>query len=200
MSNVGTQMRLVALPYQIYVLTGSPFHVGLLGLFQAIPLISLPLLGGVLADRADRRRVLIATQTGLAACSLALALVTQLGSTELWILYALTAISAAFSAFDQPARGSLVPTLVERSELPAAIALNQMLYQTAAVVGPAIGGLVIASFGVAAAYWVDTMTFGAAIAAAVAIKAPRQVVALPQSIVESLVEGVMYVVRQRLLF
>jgi len=199
-SNVGTQMRLVALPYQIYVLTGSPFHVGLLGLFQAIPLISLPLLGGVLADRADRRRVLIATQTGLAACSLALALVTQLGSTELWILYALTAISAAFSAFDQPARGSLVPTLVERSELPAAIALNQMLYQTAAVVGPAIGGLVIASFGVAAAYWVDTMTFGAAIAAAVAIKAPRQVVALPQSIVESLVEGVMYVVRQRLLF
>jgi MFS family permease len=193
-------MRLVALPYQIYVLTGSPFHVGLLGLFQAIPLISLPLLGGVLADRADRRRVLIATQSGLAACSLALALATQLGYNELWILYALTAISAAFSAFDQPARGSLVPTLVERSELPAAIALNQMLYQTAAVVGPAIGGLVIASFGVAAAYWVDTITFGAAIAAAVAIKAPRQVVAVPQSIVESLVEGVMYVLRQRLLF
>jgi MFS family permease len=193
-------MRLVALPYQIYVLTGSPFHVGLLGLFQAIPLISLPLLGGVLADRADRRRVLIVTQSGLAACSLALALATQLGYNELWILYALTAISAAFSAFDQPARGSLVPTLVERSELPAAIALNQMLYQTAAVVGPAIGGLVIASFGVAAAYWVDTITFGAAIAAAVAIKAPRQVVAVPQSIVESLVEGVMYVLRQRLLF
>jgi MFS family permease len=199
-SNVGTQMRLVALPYQIYVLTGSPFHVGLLGLFQAIPLISLPLLGGVLADRADRRRVLIATQSGLALSSLALALVTQLGSTELWILYALTAISASFSAFDQPARGSLVPTLVERSELPAAIALNQMLYQTAAVVGPAIGGLVIASFGVAAAYWVDTITFGAAIAAAVAINAPRQMLAAPQSIVESLVEGVMYVLRQRLLF
>ena len=199
-SNVGTQMRLVALPYQIYVLTGSPFHVGLLGLFQAIPLITLPLLGGVLADRADRRRVLIATQSGLAACSLALALATQLGYNELWILYALTAVSASFSAFDQPARGSLVPTLVERSELPAAIALNQMLYQTAAVVGPAIGGLVIASFGVAAAYWVDTITFGAAIAAAIAIKAPRQAVAVPQSIVESLVEGVMYVLRQRLLF
>jgi MFS family permease len=193
-------MRLVALPYQIYVITGSPFHVGLLGLFQAIPLISLPLLGGVLADRADRRRVLIATQSGLAACSLALALATQLGYNELWILYALTAVSASFSAFDQPARGSLVPTLVERSELPAAIALTQMLYQTAAVVGPAIGGLVIASFGVAAAYWVDTITFGAAIAAAIAIKAPRQVVAVPQSIVESLVEGVMYVLRQRLLF
>jgi MFS family permease len=68
-SNGGTQVRLVALPYQIYLLTGSPFHVGLLGLFQAIPLISLPLLGGVLADRVDRRRVLIITQSGLAACS-----------------------------------------------------------------------------------------------------------------------------------
>jgi MFS family permease len=198
-SNAGTQVRLVALPYQIYALTGSPFHVGLLGLFQAIPLISLPLLGGVLADRADRRRVLIATQSGLAASSLVLAIVTQAGFTELWILYALTAVSASFSAFDQPARGALVPTLVERSELPAAIALNQMLFQSAAVIGPAIGGVVIASYGVAAAYWLDAISFAAAIAAAVAIKAPRQVVALPQSIVESLVEGVTYVARNRLL-
>ena len=200
MSNVGTQVRLVALPYQIYVLTGSPLHVGLLGLFQAIPLISLPLLGGVLADRVDRRRVLVVTQSGLAASSLVLALVTQLGYSELWVLYALTAISASFSAFDQPARGSLVPTLVERSELPAAIALNQMLYQTAAVVGPAIGGVVIASYGVAVAYWVDTISFTAGIAAAIAITAPRQMPAAPRSVVESVVEGVMYVLRRRLLF
>src|SRR5438034_219383 len=192
-------MRLVALPYQVYVLTGSPFHVGLLGLFQAIPLISLPLIGGVIADRAGRRRVLIATQSGLAASSLVLAIVTQVGFTELWILYALTAVSASFSAIDQPARGSLVPTLVERSELPSAIALNQLLYQTAAVVGPAVGGLVIASYGVAAAYWIDAISFAAAIAAAVAIKAPRQAQALPQSVVESLVEGVTYVARNRLL-
>jgi len=198
-SNAGTQMRLVALPYQIYVLTGSTFHVGLLGLFQAIPLISLPLLGGVLADRADRRRVLIVTQSGLAASSLVLAVVTQIGLTELWILYALTAISASFSAFDQPARGALVPTLVERSELPAAIALNQMLFQTAAIVGPAVGGLVIASYGVAAAYWLDAISFAAAIAAALALKAPRQVPALSQSIAESLIEGVTHVARNRLL-
>lgn len=199
-SNVGTQVRLVALPYQIYLLTGSPFHVGLLGLFQAIPLISLPLLGGVLADRVDRRRVLVVTQSGLAASSLVLAIVTQLGYSELWVLYALTAVSASFSAFDQPARGALVPTLVERSELPAAIALNQMLYQSSAVVGPAIGGVLIASYGVAVAYWVDTMSFAAGIAAAIAITAPRQMLAAPQSIVESLVEGVMYVLRRRLIF
>lgn len=200
MSSAGTQIRLVALPYQIYVLTGSVFHVGLLGLFQAIPLITLPLLGGVLADRMDRRRVLIATQSGLAVTSLVLAIVTQVGFTELWVLYALTAVAASFSAIDQPARGSLVPTLVDRSELPAAIALNQMLYQTAAVVGPAVGGVVIAAFGIAAAYWLDAISFAAAISAAVAITAPKQVVALPQSILGSLMEGVTYVVRQRLLF
>ncbi len=199
-SAAGTQIRLVALPYQVYVLTGSVFHVGLLGLFQAIPLISLPLLGGVLADRMDRRRVLIATQSGLAATSLALAIVTQVGLTELWILYALTAVAASFSAIDQPARGSLVPTLVGRADLPAAIALNQMLHSTAAIVGPAVGGVVIASYGVGAAYWLDTASFTAAIGAAVAITAPKQMVAVPKSILGSLVEGVSYVVRQRLLF
>jgi MFS family permease len=199
-SSAGTQIRLVALPYQIYVQTGSVFHVGLLGLFQAIPLIALPLFGGVLADRMDRRRLLIATQCGLAATSLTLAMVTQVGLTDLWILYGLTAVAASFSAFDQPARGSLVPTLVPRSELPAAIALNQMLHQTAAVVGPSVGGVVIASYGVGAAYWLDAVSFAAAIGAAVAITAPRQVVAVPQSILGSLMEGVRYVVRQRLLF
>lgn len=199
-SSAGTQIRLVALPYQIYVLTGSVFHVGLLGLFQAIPLIALPLLGGVLADRMDRRRLLIATQCGLAATSLTLAIVTQVGLTELWILYGLTAVAASFSAIDQPARGSLVPTLVDRADLPAAIALNQMLHSVGAIVGPAVGGVVIASYGVGAAYWLDAVSFAASIGAAVAITAPRQVVALPQSIFGSLIEGVTYVVRQRLLF
>ena len=200
MSTAGTQIRLVALPYQIYVLTGSVFHVGLLGLFQAIPLIALPLFGGVLADRTDRRRLLIVTQSGLAATSLALAIITQVGIAELWILYALTGVAASFSAIDQPARGSLVPTLVDRADLPAAIALNQMLHSTGAIIGPAVGGVVIASYGVATAYWIDAVSFAAAIGAAVAITAPRQVVAVRRSILGSLTEGVTYVVRQRLLF
>ncbi|MDP9281313.1 MAG: MFS transporter, partial [Chloroflexota bacterium] len=131
-SQGGTQVRLVALPYQIYLLTGSSLHVGLIGLFQAIPLLALTLFGGVIADRVDRGRLLVATQTGLMMTSLALALVTQFGWTELWFLYALTALAAGFSAIDQPSRGALVPTLVDREDLPAAIALNQMLYQSAA--------------------------------------------------------------------
>lgn len=198
-SQAGTQVRVVALPYQIYLLTGSSLHVGLIGLFQAIPLLALTLFGGVIADRVDRRRLLIATQSGLMATSLALAVATQFGFTELWLLYALTALSAGFSAIDQPTRGALVPTLVDRADLPAAIALNQMLYQTAAVVGPALGGVVIASYGVAAAYWLDAVTFAAAIAAAAAIRAPARAAVVHLPILQSLAEGVRYVAGHRLL-
>ena len=84
----GTQLRLVAIPYQIYLLTGSSLDVGLIGLFQAIPLISLALFGGVIADRVNRRRLLIVTQVGLAGCSAALAIGTQLGVASVPFLYA----------------------------------------------------------------------------------------------------------------
>ncbi len=198
-SQGGTQVRLVALPYQIYLLTGSSLHVGLIGLFQAIPLLALTLFGGVIADRVDRGRLLVATQTGLMITSLALAVVTQFGLTELWFLYAVTALAAGFSAIDQPSRGALVPTLVDREDLPAAIALNQMLYQSAAVVGPALGGVVIASYGVAAAYWLDTATFAASIAAAAAIRAPARAAVAHLPILQSLAEGVRYVAGHRLL-
>src|SRR5438874_2564359 len=95
-SLTGTQLRLVAIPYQIYLITGSSLDVGLIGLFQAVPLISLALFGGVIADRLDRRRLLVATQIGLAACSAGLAIGTQLGFANVVYLYAFTAIGAAF--------------------------------------------------------------------------------------------------------
>src|SRR5919108_845075 len=154
-SPTGTQLRLVAIPYQIYVITGSSLDVGLIGLFQAVPLIALALFGGVVADRVDRRRLLIVTQIGLASCSLALAVGTQLGFASVPYLYAFTALGAAFSALDSPARGALTPSLVAREQLPAAMALNQVLFQTAAIGGPALAGVVILAFGVAGAYWVD---------------------------------------------
>lgn len=192
-------MRVVALPYQIFLLTGSSLHVGLIGLFQAVPLLSITLLGGVVADRFDRRRLLIVTQAGLMATSVVLALVTQAGFTELWALYALTAVAASFSAIDQPVRGSLVPTLVERDALPAAITLNQVMFQMSGIVGPALGGVLIASFGLAAAYWFDAFSFAAAIVAAIAIKAPPQTPSGGGSMLGSLIEGVQYARRHRLL-
>src|SRR5438445_148891 len=199
-SLTGTQLRLVAIPYQIYLLTGSSLDVGLIGLFQAIPLISLALFGGVIADRVDRRRLLIVTQIGLAACSAGLAIGTQLGLANVVYLYAFTAIGAAFSALDGPARGALTPSLVHRQQLPAAMALNQVLFQTAAIAGPALAGVVILTFGVAGAYWIDVASFAVAIVAVNALVAPPREVRVHLPVGRALVEGLAHFRANRILF
>jgi MFS family permease len=196
----GTQLRLVAIPYQIYLITGSSLEVGLIGLFQAIPLMSLALFGGVLADRFNRRRLLLITQIGLAVSSAALATGTQLGVAGVPFLYAMTAIGAAFSAIDGPARGSLTPSLVRRDQLPAAITLNQVLFQTAAIAGPAFAGLVILNFGVAGAYWIDVGSFVVAIAAVAAMRVPPSGPREHLPVMRALVEGLTYLRANRILF
>jgi len=199
-SLTGTQLRLVAIPYQIYLITGSSLDVGLIGLFQAIPLVSLALFGGVIADRVDRRRLLIVTQIGLAACSAGLAIGTQLGFANVLYLYAFTAIGAAFSALDGPARGALTPSLVAREQLPAAMALNQVLFQTAAIAGPALAGVVILTFGVAGAYWIDVASFVVAIGAVTALVAPPREVRVHLPVGRALVEGLAHFRANRILF
>ena len=200
-STSGTQLRLVAVPYQIYLLTGSTLAVGLVGLFQAIPLLAFSLFGGVLADRYDRRRLLLLTQIGLSLTSTALAIATQAGVASLPLIYALTALGAAFSAIDGPARGALTPTLIERRrDLPAAMALQQMVFQSAGVIGPAAAGVVLLTAGVAGAYAIDAITFIAAILAVLAIKAPRREAVARVPVVRSLLEGYDYLRTNPLLF
>jgi MFS family permease len=173
-SQAGSAIRLVAVPYQVYLLTESTLAVGLLGLFSAIPLITLSLWGGVIADRVDRRRMLLATNTCLALVSLALAASTQLGVATLPVLYALTAIGSGVSALDQPARSALAPSLLERRLIPAAMALSQTQFQVAAVAGPALAGLLIARFGLALAYWIDAATFAVGIVTIFLMRVPRR--------------------------
>ena len=172
-SQSGSALRLVAIPYQIYLLTGSSLAVGLLGLFSAVPLITLSLWGGVVADRVDRRRMLLVTNTCLALTSVALAVSTQLGVASVPVLYLLTAVGSGFSALDQPARSALAPSLVERRLIPAAMALNQSQFQVSQVVGPALAGVLIARFGLAPAYWIDVATFLVATGALLLMRAPR---------------------------
>jgi MFS family permease len=198
-SLTGTQLRLVAIPYQVYLLTGSSLDVGLIGLFQAVPLITLALFGGVVADRVDRRRLLIVTQIGLAACSALLAIGTQLGFAGVLYLYAFTAVGAAFSALDSPARGALTPSLVAREQLPAAMALNQVLFQTAAIGGPALAGVVILAFGVAGAYWIDVASFAVAIVAVAALVAPPREVRMHPPVGRALAEGLAHFKANRIL-
>jgi MFS family permease len=162
-SQFGSSMRLVAIPYQIYTLTGSTLAVGLVGVFTAVPLITFALWGGVLADRVDRRRMLLFTNVGLAIVSVALALATQFGLTSVPLLYLLTAAGAGIGALDQPARSALAPSLVERRLLPAAISLNQTQFQVGTIIGAASAGVLIAQVGFAYVYWIDAATFIAVI-------------------------------------
>ncbi len=192
-SQVGSALRLVAIPYQIYVITGSSLAVGLLGLFSAVPLIALSLWGGVIADRVDRRRMLLATNTCLALTSVALALSTQAGLASVPVLYVLTAIGSGFGALDQPARSALAPSLVERRLIPAAMALNQSQFQVAQVVGPAIAGVLIARFGLELAYWIDVATYAVAIVLIFLMRTPRiDVTVVHAAPLRALVDGMRF--------
>lgn len=164
-SGMGNQITRVALPFQVYVLTGSTLAIGALAFFQLIPILLFALGAGSLADAVDRRRLLLVTQVGLAACSLALVLLALDGHPPLPALFAVAFVVAGLGAVDQPTRASSIPRLVAPERLPAAIALNQLNFQTASIVGPAAGGLLIATVGIAGAYAVDVVTFLASLTA-----------------------------------
>jgi MFS family permease len=169
-NGIGNQITRVALPYQVYVLTGSTLAIAALTFFQLVPILLFALGAGTLADAVDRRKLLMLTQAGLAACSLALVLLAMTGAPPLLALFAVAFVAAGLSAVDQPARSSSIPRLVPPERLPSAIALNQLNFQMASIVGPAIGGILIATVGLAGAYTVDFVSFIASFVALLAIQ------------------------------
>jgi MFS family permease len=180
-NGIGTQITRIALPYQVYVLTGSTLAIAALTACQLVPLLLFSLGAGSVADAVDRRRLLAVTQIGMAACSAVLVLLALHGSPPVLAIYAVAFAAWSFSAFDQPARASSVPRLVAPSRLPAAIALNQLNFQLQSVIGPAFGGLLIATVGLPGAYAVDVLSFGASLLALTRIPAipPLSEVARP---------------------
>lgn len=168
-NGIGNQITRIALPYQVYVLTGSTLAIAALTLFQLVPILLFALGAGSLADAVDRRKLLMATQAGLMACSAALAALTILGPPPIWTLFVVAFFAAGLSAVDQPTRSSAIPRLVPNERLASAIALNQLNFQMASIVGPAVGGIIIAAVGIGAAYVVDVVSFAASLVALLAI-------------------------------
>jgi MFS family permease len=169
-SGIGNQITRLALPFQVYSLTGSTLAIAALTVFQLIPILLFALVGGSLADAVDRRRLLLVTQTGLALCSLALVLLTASGDPPLVALFGIAFVAAGLGAVDQPARGASIPRLVPPERLPAALALNQLNYQASSIIGPAVAGVLIATVGLVGAYVVDVFTFVATFIALLAIR------------------------------
>jgi hypothetical protein len=170
LSAIGREVTRIALPYQVYVMTRSPLAIGAIALVELVPLLLFSLAGGAIADAVDRRRLLIVTQIVLAGTSAALVVLALMPEPPLLALYGIAFIAASVSAVDRPARVSAIPRLVPRERLPAAISINQVGFQTAAVSGPAIGGVVIATLGLPAAYLLDALSFGAALAGLLLIR------------------------------
>ncbi len=144
---LGHRAEYMTFAWLTWELTRDPRYLGFLGLAQGVPLVVFQLYGGVLADRADRVRLLLATQLGTAATLIAAFVLTVVGVVRVEYLLALAALSSVFRAFDEPVRLSLVPQLVERARLANAVALGSIPWQAGRMIGPSITGILIAAFG-----------------------------------------------------
>lgn len=169
-SVTGSQMQFVAINWHVYLLTKSAFALGLVGLFRGLPIIVCSLVGGVVADAVDRKRLMVITQTVMLVSAALLTVVTVTGLQSVWPIYALSALASAATAFDIPARQSLLPTLVPAEDFPNAISLGMVVFNVATISGPAIGGLVLAEGGPAVIYGINSLSFLAVIAALVAMR------------------------------
>jgi MFS family permease len=163
-SQIGTQMTIVAISWQLYELTNNPLSLGLIGLFRIIPLLIFSLGSGVLADALDRRKLMLYSQTTAMITAAILAFTTYFGLASAALIYAIILLSSTANTFDLPARQALVPSLVPREHLTNALSLSIIGWQLATIVGPTLGGLVLAWRGNAdLVYAIDAISFGSVI-------------------------------------
>ena len=198
-SGMGNQITRIALPFQVYVLTGSTLAIGALVLVQLIPILVFSLGAGSVADAVDRRRVLIVTQVGMALTSLCLVGLALIPSPSLVAIFVVAFVAAGLGSVDGPTRSSSIPRLVSSAHLPAAIALNQLNFQAASVVGPAIGGLLLATVGLAGAYAADVLTFGASLAALLVIPPLPPLGQVTRPGIAAIREGLRYAADRRII-
>jgi len=177
LSLTGSQMQVVAINWHVYLLTKSPLALGFVGLTRVVPIVVFSLWGGVVADRYDRRRVMVTTQVAMTLVALGLAAFTFAGRETLWLLYLLNALGASAVAFDGPSRQALIPRLVPPEDLPGALSLNLSVFQAGLIGGPALAGILIAhhpgtspTAGLATIYLLNAVSFIAVIFALVTMR------------------------------
>lgn len=197
-SNTGSWMASLAQGWLVVELSPSPalapFYLGLVGFVRSIPVVLLSGFAGTIADRVDRRRILIVSQTVLGLSGLALAVLSQFHVVKIWHVMVLAALSSGGSAFDAPTRQSLVPLLVRPRELMSAIGLNSAAFNGPAIIGPAIGGILVGTVGVAACFYLNALSYGAVLIA-LALMTPKPPIAGKErpGIWEETLEGLRYV-------
>jgi len=169
-SVTGSQMQAVAINWHVYLLTKSALALGLVGLFRGAPIILCSLVGGVVADAVNRKRLMVATQSVMLTTAGLLAVATLMGLKSVWPIYVLSAFASAATAFDIPARQSLMPSLVPAPDFPNAVSLGLVVFNVATIGGPALAGFILAGSGPAIIYAINAVSFLAVIAALLAMR------------------------------
>lgn len=196
LSQVGTWLQSAAMAWLVLQLTHSAFAVGLLAFWQFGPYALLGLFGGALADRMDHRKTLIATQVALALCSTIIAILTLTNTVVLWEAYAIAAMRGLSLVLNNPSRQAFIFQMVGREELPNAIALNSSLANATRILGPGIGGILIAAFGVGVCFAIDALSYVAVIIALLLMRVDellKQEQGRRTTMWTSVVEGLRYV-------
>jgi MFS family permease len=187
-------MQIVAQGWVVYNLTDSALMLGLVNFVALLPVVPISLLSGVLSDRFSRRNLMLVSESILMIQALIMAVLIYLGMIQVWHVIVLSFVLGAAAAMEQPARLAFVVDIVGKEDLSNAVALNSSGYNTARIIGPAIAGLIIASFGEAACFLVNSVTYLALILALVAIRVPQVVRSSePMRVVGSLKDGFEYI-------
>lgn len=196
---MGDWIEATTTAWLLYEITHDPVLLGLGGGIRALSIVVFGLIGGALADRTDRRRMLFFTQTGFALASFALGLLVVSGRVTFWHIYVFSAVNGALGSFDAPSRRALFPNLVPRAEMQNAVVLNGSVFRVARLVGPAIGGLLIAAYGPATGYFVNVASYAAILVALAAMRTRLPRPARRGSLMGDVADGLRYTVRRPLL-
>jgi MFS family permease len=198
-SVTGSQMQWGAINWHVYSLTHSALALGAIGLVRVLPIILCSLLGGVVADAVDRKRLILATQVVMLLSAGTLSLITRMGMKTIWPIYLLTAIAAAAVAFEAPARQALLPALVPPEDFQNAVSLYLIVFHVSMIAGPAVAGLLLNSYSPALIYAINAASFLAVICALLMIRASGRATAKGEEALRvsfgALTEGLRFVWR-----
>jgi MFS family permease len=195
-STIGTWMQIVAQGWLIYRLSNSPWLLALDQFLGSIPIFLFTLVGGVIADRIDRRYVLLGSQYVQMSCASVLTLLVAFGIVQVWHILTLSFVAGFAQAFGGPAYQALVPTLVEKDDMPNAIALNSIQFNVAVTIGPALGGIALAKLGERWCFGLNALSFAAPIVALYLLKARFLPQKTTESIFASMKQGIRFVRKQ----
>jgi MFS family permease len=197
LSNIGTWMQNLALGWLILEMTNSPFLLGLNGFLSMAPTLVFALLGGAIADRLNRRRLMLATQTSMMGLALTLAVLTSSRLISIAEILTISFLTGLATALNHPAYQSLVPDLVEREDLVNAVALNSAQFNISRAVGPTLAGLALGSLGAAVCFYLNSLSFLALIIALLVIKIPARHLGEGPTVWRAIIDGLHFARRHR---